>query len=242
MASGYAGQAEIGNTLVASPGVSADVSVEIGVGEGQLLFHWLLLAQEEELDPCFMETDSEKAAFVQQHRCLGTALVREGSFEEAEKTYTNALDACRLHPLYKSFFPEEHGEMFRGVSSSAGVASYQPQLPKKPQNGDAWVYEAALACHSNLALCAMRQKKFRECIQHSGRVLAADSQNAKALFRRGVATASLGHDMKGALHDLEAAKVLQPADVSVQKELVRVKNAIKAAHKAEKAMFQGILS
>jgi len=98
-----------------------------------------------------------------------------------------------------------------------------------------------MACRSNLALCALRQKKFRECVEHAGWVLATEPQNSKALFRRGVATAIIGKDLQGALSDLEAARLLQPEDVALKSEIARVKEKIKAARKAEKAMFQGIL-
>lgn len=214
--------------------------------EDEVLFRWLLLGVGEPLDPCEIEDDNAKMFFVKQHRGLGTALVKEGSFEEAAVAFTRALDVCRLHRFFKCFFPEDHGEMFRGVSGIAGAQSYQPQLVSKAERATlaeahAWVREAAMACHSNLCLCALRQRKFTECAHHAGWVLATDPQHVKALFRRGVATASLGKDLSAALCDLETAKELQPNDAAVQKEIARVKEQMKAARKAERSMFQGIL-
>jgi len=224
-------------------------SLHAGISERSkdvVVFRWLLLGVSEALDPGEMEEDHEKKAFVQQRRGLASALVKEGSFQEAEKAYERALDVCRLHPLFKTFFPNEHGELFRGASASAGVQSYRPQLPQAAQDSplaeeQSWVREASLACYSNLALCALREKKYRDCVERATWVLAAEPQNAKALFRRGTAAAGLGLDLEGALRDLEAAELLQPDDAGIKKEIARVKDQMRAARKAEKAMFKGML-
>ncbi|KAI8611294.1 hypothetical protein BC830DRAFT_1141737 [Chytriomyces sp. MP71] len=53
-------------------------------------------------------------------------------------------------------------------------------------------------------------------------VLALDAKNVKALWRRGVARREVGSNLKGAMEDLERAKVLEPGNKAVREELGRV--------------------
>ncbi|CAK0836383.1 unnamed protein product, partial [Prorocentrum cordatum] len=233
-----------GGVPLGEPGVSPGFA-RTEPGEDVVFYQWVLLAVAEAMDPCEVEDDQAKQGFVREHRGLGGALVREGSFEEASAAYRRALDACRLHSSFKLLFPAEHGEHFRGCSGTFGAQSYQPQAAlftkTAPDEADAWVRESAVACRSNLALCALKRGEFRQCVEHAGWVLAVDLENPKALFRRGVAAAALGADLPAALRDLEAAQRLQPGDAAVRAEVARVKEKMQSARRAEKAMFKGVL-
>jgi len=105
-----------------------------------------------------------------------------------------------------------------------------------------WVRDAAIACNLNLALCALRRSRFDDCLRHTGWVLNSEPHNVKALYRRGIATATLGTDLEGALSDLRAARKLEPSNAAVTKEILRVKEKAKAARNREQIMFRGTLS
>ena len=78
--------------------------------------------------------------------------------------------------------------------------------------------DLALALWRNEALCCLKLDEWREAEAACSRVLDRRTQDAKALYRRGVARTRLG-DVDGALADLRAASALEPDDRSIRDAL-----------------------
>jgi tetratricopeptide (TPR) repeat protein len=234
----------LGTSLQQAPSDFPVHSESSNEDEQEILLEWLLLAVAEPFEPNAVDDDSAKAAFVKLHRGFGTALVKEESFDEAAAAYTRALDVCRLHSGYRSFFPKDDGSLVNGCSVGYGAQSFQPHKMLDADGLEAytWVRDAAIACNLNLALCALRRSRFDDCLKHAGWVLTSDPHNVKALYRRGIATATLGSDLEAALSDLRAAQKLEPSNAAVAKEILQLKEKAKAARKREQVMFRGTLS
>merc|ERR1719445_1186868 len=62
-----------------------------------------------------------------------------------------------------------------------------------------------VACHSNTALCKLKEKKFAEAIESCNKALDLQENHAKSLYRRGQAHA-YNSDDEAALVDLKAKK------------------------------------
>lgn len=77
-----------------------------------------------------------------------------------------------------------------------------------------------LACLTNRAACALKLDipDTEACAEDCTAALDLDPDNAKALFRRGIAFSQMGLS-EAALPDLQAARKLKPSDPKIQKAL-----------------------
>lgn len=96
-----------------------------------------------------------------------------------------------------------------------------------------------VSCHSNTAICKLRDKEFAECIESCDKALEIEPDHVKSRFRRGQAYAYNGENTK-ALVDLKAAKALKPEDAAIAKMVVSVEKRVQNQKKKERKLYRGM--
>jgi len=98
--------------------------------------------------------------------------------------------------------------------------------------------EMRLTLHLNIAMCALKSNDFAETVSFSSKVLKVDSQNVKALYRRGVAHMAL-NNLEQAKTDFKVAMEKDPNNRDVRREMVKLKKLLEADKKRQKNLFGG---
>jgi len=96
-------------------------------------------------------------------------------------------------------------------------------------------------CRLNATMAYLRNKQYTNAVEYSGKVLDKDPNNAKGLFRRGVAYIEL-QDFDRAKTDLELLLKNEPENADAKKELLRLRKSVAEARKKEKKVFGKIFS
>jgi len=96
--------------------------------------------------------------------------------------------------------------------------------------------ELKLSIYNNMATAHIKQGKHERAIEELNKVLELDSNNVKALFRRGKAYLAI-NDLDRARTDLEKAENLVPEDKDVKVELANLNKKEKAQESKLKNMY-----
>jgi len=97
-----------------------------------------------------------------------------------------------------------------------------------------------ITCHCNLAFVHLRTKRFDQAKDHCIKVLEIEPENAKALFRLGLAHKELQQYESAILQLSKAADIL--FDPLIQKELTECKKLHKEREEREKVAYTGMFN
>jgi tetratricopeptide (TPR) repeat protein len=95
--------------------------------------------------------------------------------------------------------------------------------------------ERRLPCHTNLAMCYIKQEKYYDAKRECDKALEIDAKSVKALFRRGVSLSRTG-DYSKAKKDFNAVLKLEPKDKKTLKEIAKI-DALKERKKKKERKF-----
>jgi len=176
-------------------------------------------------DPYTPEID-EKIAIAKEKKDLADQSFKTGDVKNALWKYHEAI--LYLKGIYKN-----------ESSPIPGQAPPETSDIKKPKTE---ADEILVKIYSNMSACHIKQGNWKRAIETADKALAKDSENQKALFRKGKALGELGFFEKAEklLSDLLAK---DSADsVAIQAELVRLKTMDKEREKAHNKKMRGWLS
>ncbi|KAK3129734.1 hypothetical protein QOZ80_6BG0483960 [Eleusine coracana subsp. coracana] len=130
---------------------------------------------------------------------------------QADAQMTHAMAGART---LKKQGNELHG---RGQYSDA-AAKYKLAKDTLTNIPSSAAHSLQLQCALNLMACYLKIGKFDECVSEGSDVLAYDSSNVKAYYRRGQAYKELG-EIQAAVADLRKASELSPDDETIAEAL-----------------------
>jgi energy-coupling factor transporter ATP-binding protein EcfA2 len=172
------------------------------------------MSYEKEVSPLLPADESSfesKYEYANAYKEVGNKLFKDGKFEWAIRTYSDAVEA-----LLKVDF-ENQAAMFRDSKAST----------------------ICCQCLSNAAMCSLKMEAHDTAISFCNRALQYPStgeDKAKVHFRKGKAHMSLGEPKQAAVAFAQAMKE-DPKD-SIKKEMLKAKRAVKAEQEdAENKVF-----
>eukprot|EP00296_Roombia_truncata_P000085 JP435744.1.p1 GENE.JP435744.1~~JP435744.1.p1 ORF type:complete len:485 (+),score=111.09 JP435744.1:3-1457(+) len=164
----------------------------------------------------------ERYEFALSRKEEGNALFKSQDYTAAGSSYSQAVDYL---------------EYVEGDSDSEDEAPAEPPTKITKVEIDAVRLPSLL----NLAAANLKTENFAEAEKAAGKALTIDSNNIKALFRRGQALVSLGN-LDEAKVVLNKAKEVDPGNKDVQNQLALISKKIKEQKQKEKAMFGGFFN
>lgn len=148
---------------------------------------------------------------------------------------------------------------FKSGNLALGLEKYQkglrylnefpePDEEKDPKDLEPQLKALRFTLHSNSALLANKLSQYKNAqtwatyaLEVADAAKAKDTDRAKALYRRAVASGGLKEE-DSALSDLETASKLAPGDAGITNEVARVKQAIKNREAKERATARKFFS
>merc|ERR1712217_11104 len=97
----------------------------------------------------------------------------------------------------------------------------------------------------NLAACDLKTENYQQAVEKCGAVLAAEPENQKAMYRKGVALANLGsftearESLKGALQLVDKEDVATQRDI--RRELQKVRERVQGQKDKERELAQRMI-
>ncbi|XP_035978097.1 tetratricopeptide repeat protein 9C isoform X1 [Halichoerus grypus] len=161
----------------------------------------------------------------QLYKEKGNQRYREGKYRDAVSRYHRALLQLRgLDPSLPSPIP-----------------NLGPQGPALTPEQENILHTTQTDCYNNLAACLLQMEpvNYERVKEYSQKVLERQPDNAKALYRAGVAFFHL-QDYDQAQHHLLAAVSRQPKDASIRRYLQLTQSELSSYHQKERQLYLGM--
>jgi len=160
-------------------------------------------------------------------------------FEEPQKEMWEYSDEEKLEEATK--LKNEGTEKFKEKDFNSAIELYEKGVSFVDQNENDDGIAIWTACNLNIAQAHINLKEYGYAAQKATSVLNKDSNNMKALYRRGVARNHLSLPEE-AMEDLKKALELDSENKSVKNEIIKSKKLIAAAKKKTKEVYGNMFS
>ena len=135
----------------------------------------------------------------------------------------------------------KNGQCDEALSSYEGAIDSIKTLPEAEQNDNSSVKSVLIALHGNVCMCRVKKEDWDGSIAAADEVIKQDSNNVKALYRRGLAKMKT-NNLDMAKKDLCAALVIDPNNGPAKKELAAVEKVLREKEKREAARMKAALA
>jgi peptidylprolyl isomerase len=134
---------------------------------------------------------------------------------------------------------ETGNEYFKAKAFQDALTAYEEAASIVSESAD--LEALYIACKLNSAQACISLLDYASAVTHASEVIKKDSNNVKALYRRGLSRNHLGLSEE-ALADLHQALVLDSDNKSVKLEIAKAKKSIADAKKKTKAVYGNFFS
>ncbi|OAJ38515.1 hypothetical protein BDEG_22428 [Batrachochytrium dendrobatidis JEL423] len=152
------------------------------------------------------------------HKENGNILFKDGKIKEGDLSfYSNEPflkpDTC-IHELVF---------VWKAIAMSAIIGSNGVSSLSDAEKTE--IVATIKACHANMAACYIKNENYTKAIDFCDRVLKVDSNNTKAMYRKGHALFKM-NELEPSLKILMSAVKLAPNDVLIRDQITQVKTKI----------------
>jgi len=165
------------------------------------------------------------------------------AFEKAEepwkyKTFEDLYEQAEIRK-------NQGNELFQAGNNYAAQKKYEKglQFVEKDATFEEDEKETAkqfrITCNGNLALTYIKQNKFREALESANKVIALDFNNAKGLYRRGLAYVELDQ-WENAKRDFNRVLELDPGNKAAARSKSLLNKKIAKQNAKDKKKFEGL--
>jgi len=140
---------------------------------------------------------------------------------------------------------EEGNEYFKQGKLNIAIRKYKKAIEFIPSDHNLSdeqkqeVKAMKVPCHLNYAICLIKEKKWKEALEQTDKVLEVESKNIKGLYRKGLVL--IGMDRwDEAMKSLGEAKELDPTNTAIQQEIQKLKNKIAHHNKREANLYKNL--
>lgn len=215
----------------------------IGEGDSTLceLFDKVVCSMKEN-ETCYVKSKIDKGGNkVEEYLSKGKAL----KFNVILKSFSRLAEMDELEgdeKLEKAQHHKDKGtELFKANKLDFAIKRYQKAVnyldglavADLPESLREQCVLLQVQCYNNLGACYLKQEKYNDVVPIIDKALEVDSNNAKALFRRGQAYGKL-HQYPEAIKDFQCALNQEPDNNAIKNQLMH----IEGLRKKEKEMYQ----
>ncbi len=183
-----------------------------------------------------MSPDQRRAAAAQAASMDPDAMLRQAAAARGTSAPSSGLSATQKYQLDGATRIKEEGNKLHGLKQYKQASDkYNSALTNVTSLPGAEAAALRTSCHSNLASCYLQLNQWDACVRECDAVIATDSSNRKALYRRGQAYCSLGR-ADAAVKDLKRALELSP-----ESEKPLIKEKLDEAQQAQRHAARGVV-
>eukprot|EP01052_Picozoa_sp_SAG31_P037450 SAG31_NODE_4838_length_2913_cov_2.769367_3_plen_168_part_00 len=129
------------------------------------------------------------------------------------------------------------GPGFSADKSGMGALTSQSDAgPKLTAEQQQQVNDLLVQGNNNLSMCFLKQERYEKAVDRATKVLEIESDNARALYRRGTARMNL-NDYDRARADLETAEKLEPEDKQIKSSIAKMNKRLKQHEQKERKAY-----